>query len=272
MFLKTEEVKYKNMYGDERTKVVTKLTGGAIGLITVVAVFLFIFMFCFRTVGVGQVGIVTRFGNVTREQGSGILLKMPWPIEHLTKMNVKTQKEQQDATAATHDLQSVTTTIALNYHLTPDTAKKVFTDVGVNYREVVIDPVLQESIKAVTAKYDANELISQRGQVEIALQDIFTKKLTTKGITVDNVSIVNFEFSKAFDNAIEQKQVSQQQAQKAKYDLETANLRAQAQDVQAKTLTEQYLELQAIEKWDGHLPTTYAGNGSGTLFNIPVKK
>lgn len=225
-----------------------------------------------RVVGVGQVGIITRLGSVNREVQSGITLKLPYPIEQMTKMNIKTQKEQQDATAATHDLQSVTTTIALNYHLTPKTAREVFQNVGTAYPQVTIDPIIQEAVKSITAQYNAEELISNRSKVEIALNDRLVEKLEDRGITVDNVSIVNFQFSKAFDDAIEQKQVAQQNAQKAAYELQTAQQKAQAQDAQAKTLTPEYLQLQAIERWDGHMPTTYSANGSGLLFNIPASK
>jgi len=236
----------------------------------VLAVLLF-FVACFRVVGVGQVGIITQFGQVTRTAQSGIVIKAPWPIQQLTKMNIKTQKEQQDASAASKDLQTVTTTIALNYHLTPLTAKKVFVEVGTNYSRIIIDPILQESIKSVTSKYDAAQLIEKRGEVEIALRDKLESKLTDRGITIDNVSIVNFNFSTAFDQSIEQKQVAQQNAQKAQFELQTATTRAQAQDVQAKTLTPEYLQLQAIEKWDGKMPTTVAGD-TGTVFNIPIAR
>jgi regulator of protease activity HflC (stomatin/prohibitin superfamily) len=237
----------------------------------VVALIILFIITCFRVVGVGQVGIITQFGQVTREAQSGVVIKAPWPIQHITKMNIKTQKEQQDASAASKDLQTVTTTIALNYHLTPDTARKVFVEVGTNYSAVVIDPILQESIKSVTAQYDAAELIALRSKVEVALQDKLSSKLTDRGITVDNVSIVNFNFSDAFNQSIEQKQVAQQNAQKAQYELQTATTNAQAQDVQAKTLTPEYLELQAIQKWDGHMPATVAG-GTGTILSIPLTK
>lgn len=239
----------------------TKLILGAVALV------LLFFIFCFRVVGVGQVGIITQFGRVTREAQSGVVIKAPWPIQHITKMNIKTQKEQQDASAASKDLQTVTTTIALNYHLTPDTARKVFTEVGTNYSLVIIDPILQESIKSVTSQYNAEELISQRPKVEQSLQDKLASKLTDRGITIDNVSIVNFSFSEAFNQSIEQKQVAQQNAQKAQYELQTATTQAQAQDVQAKTLTPEYLELQAINKWDGKMPNYV---GSGAVFNIPL--
>lgn len=239
-----------------------------IGLGVVVLLF---FVFCFRIVGVGQEGIITQFGKVSHEQGSGILIKAPYPIQHLVKMNIQTQKEQQDANAATHDLQSVTTTIAVNYHLTPDTARKVYVEVGTEYKVRVIDPIIQESLKSVTSKYDASDLIGKRAEVEKVLEDSLISKLTQRGITVDNVSIVNFQFSNEFNAAIEQKQVAQQNAQKAQYELQTATLKAQSQDVQAKTLTPEYLQLQAIEKWNGVLPTTVAG-GSGTILSIPLSK
>lgn len=242
------------------------VTGAAIGLI---ALFFLFFMFCFRIVGVGQVGIITRFGNINREVGSGVLIKAPWPIEHITKMNIRTQKEQQDAAAATKDLQTVTATIALNYNLTPKTAFDVYRNIGTKYQETVLDPILQNSIKAVTSQYDAADLIAKRPEVEKKLDDLLAEKLTNKGITVDNVSIVNFNFSAEFNASIEQKQVAQQNAQKAQYELQTATTQAQAQDVQAKTLTSEYLTLQAINKWNGVLPTTLAG--SNTVFGIPIK-
>lgn len=249
----------------------TKSNKGAWILGTIVVIILLFFILCFRVVGVGQVGIVTRFGNVNRESGSGVVLKMPWPIEKLTKMNIKTQKEQQDAEAATKDLQTVTTTLALNYNLTPDTARKVYQQVGTGYSVVVIDPIIQEAIKSITSQYNAEELISNRPAVELALTDRLTSKLTDRGITVDNVSIVNFAFSAAFNTAIEQKQVAQQDAQKAQYQLQTAQLQAQAQDVQAKTLTPEYLQLQAIQKWDGKMPQAVSGTSNGSIFGINLQ-
>jgi regulator of protease activity HflC (stomatin/prohibitin superfamily) len=247
-----------------------KIPTGGVVTGTIVVLILLFFLLCFRVVGVGQVGLVTQFGKVTREQGSGVLFKAPYPIQHLVKMNVQTQKEQQNANAATRDLQSVRTTLAVNYHLTPDTARKVYVEVGKDYKNRIIDPILQESVKSVTAEYDAADLIAKRPEVERKLSDNLTTKLNQRGITVDNVSIVNFTFSKKFDASIEQKQIAQQDAQKAQYQLLTAQLKAKAQDVQAKTLTPEYLELQAIEKWDGHMPKTVSGS-RGTILSIPTK-
>jgi regulator of protease activity HflC (stomatin/prohibitin superfamily) len=226
-----------------------------------------LWLFCVRVIGVGQVGIITRFGNINREVQSGITLKLPWPIEHLVKMNVQIQKEQQDASAATKDLQTVTTTLALNYHLTASTADDVYRSIGTSYKDRIVDPLLQEVVKSVTSQYNADQLISERPKVEAASLRELQTKLSQRGITVDNVSIVNFSFSSAFNDAIEQKQVAQQNAQKAQYELQSAQLQAQAQDVQAKTLTPEYLQLQAINKWDGKLPTYL---GQNNAFNIPL--
>lgn len=238
--------------------------------VTVVLLLLIGFSTSFRVVGVGKVGIITQFGKVTGERQSGAFFKLPW--QGVTKMDIQTQKEQQDASAATHDLQSVNTTVAVNYHLTPLTARTVFQNIGTDYKLRVIDPIIQESVKSITARYDAADLIGKRSEVETALNDNLTSKLTDRGITVDNVSIVNFGFSQAFDDSIEAKQVAQQKAQKANYDLQTAQLEAQANSVQSAALSEQILTQKAIDKWNGVLPTTYSSSNGALLFNIPAKQ
>jgi regulator of protease activity HflC (stomatin/prohibitin superfamily) len=238
-------------------------------LIGLLVVSLLFFMFCFRIVGVGKVGIVTRFGNVNREWSSGVHFKLPYPIEAETKMNVQIQKEQVDASAATQDLQTVTTTVALNYHLTPDTANQVFRQVGTDYKIRIIDPILQEAVKSTTSKYNATDLIDQRQKVEEQTYNTLTLELGKRGITVDNLSIVNFQFSSQFSTAIEQKQVEAQNVQAAQYKLQQATLNAQANQVQDAALTPAILQQQAINKWDGKLPNTLAGGG--TVFNIPLQ-
>lgn len=228
------------------------------------------FMFCFRIVGVGQVGIITRFGRVTREAGSGVLVKAPWPIEHLTKMNVRTQKEQQSASAATKDLQTVNATVAVNYNLTSATALKVYQNVGTDFQNVVVDPIIQNTVKAVTAEYNASDLIDSRAEVATKLNTQLVKQLSSRGITVTSTNIVNFDFSAQFNDAIEQKQVAQQNAQKAQYELQTAQTQAQANQVQDAALSPAILEQQAIAKWDGHMPNAVSGS-SGTIFGINIQ-
>lgn len=241
------------------------------GLAILAVLFLDVLFSSFHTVGVGQVGIVTRWGRVARTQESGFLVKAPWPIEHLTKMNIRQLKDQQDAAASTKDLQSVTTTVAVNYSLTPSSAKKVYTEVGKNYADIVIAPIIQAGVKSITSQYAASELVTQRPEIEKRITSLFVSKLTDRGITVDNVSLTNFDFSASFKTAIDAKQTAQQNAQKAEYDLQSASLAAQANQVQQAALTPEILEQQAIARWNGVMPLTVAG-GSGTILSIPLGK
>jgi regulator of protease activity HflC (stomatin/prohibitin superfamily) len=242
-------------------KVVLVLVLLLIGLIVVIRL-----LTCIRSVGVGQVGIVTSYGQVKGEVSSGLHFIPPW--ETVTGMSVQNQKVQLDATAATKDLQTVTTTVALNFNLTPKTANDIYKNVGTQYETVVIDPILQETVKSVTAQYNATDLIDQRATVEAQTLTQLNKQLTDRGVTVDNFSIVNFQFSDAYTTAIENKQVEAQNVAAAQYKLQQANLNAQANAVQQAALTPQILEQQAIAKWDGKMPTTVSGGG--TIFSIPV--
>lgn len=247
-----------------------KLGAGLAGVAIVVAFIVLDVLFSsFHTVGVGQVGLVTRFGKVVRTQESGFLVKAPWPIEHLAKMSIQQLKDQQDASAATKDLQNVTTTVAVNYSLTPKTAREVYVNVGKNYADIVIDPIIESGVKSITSQYNAEDLVTQRPKVQQELSDLLKSKLTDRGITVENVSLTNFGFSAAFDAAIDAKQAAQQDAQKAQYELQTATTNAEANAAQQAALTPEILEQQAIKRWNGVMPTTVAGDGS--IFNIPLK-
>jgi regulator of protease activity HflC (stomatin/prohibitin superfamily) len=237
------------------------ITGGVVGFILLI-----ILLASMQTVATGHVGIVTRYGRVLGEQQSGFHFIPPW--EHMTAMNVQVQKSQVPAAAATKDLQQVSTTFALNYNLTDGTANQVYKEVGVNYVSNIIDPVVQEEFKAVTAKYNATDLITERAAVQAQTFKDLQAKLENHGITVDNVNIVNFDFSPQFSAAIEHKQVAAQNVLTQQYNLQSAQLQSQAQEKQKTSLSAAYLQLQAIQKWDGKLPNTLAGGGS--VFNIPL--
>lgn len=222
----------------------------------------------FHSVGVGQVGIVTAFGKVVDERQSGLTVTWPWPFESVTTMNVQTQKEQEQEDAATKDLQDASTTVALNYHVDPQQVMNLYRRVGADYQNTVILPVLQETLKSTTANYNATDLIDQRPAVVAAMNKQIELGLQPWGIVVDNISIVNFSFSDQFSKAIENKAAAAQSVQTAQYNLQAAQLQAQAQETQKSSLSAQYLQLQAIQKWDGKLP---AYLGSGTVFNIPLQ-
>ncbi len=257
---------------------VSKKTAYIIGGILAVLLF---FLFCFRTVGAGQVGIVTRFGEVNRTASSGIAMKLPWPIERLTKMDIRVQKQQEVSNAATSDLQDVQATLALNYALDSATAIRVYKEIGPDFKERIIIPAVQESFKSASAGYTAQQLITQRTAVKGAAYDVIKARLGKYNIRVVDLNIVNFSFSPSFSAALESTQVARQEAEKATQDLArikveaeqkitTATADAQAQRLQQQTLTPEILQLEAIRKWNGTMPTTTAG--SGTIFNIPLQK
>lgn len=246
-------------------------------LIALFVLFMFAWATMFRVVGVGQVGLVTRFGKIVAEKPSGTVFKAPW--ERLVKLDVQVQKEQADSAASTSDLQDVHTTLALNYHLDGSRVRDIYTQVGTDYKVRVIDPALQEAFKATSAQFTASELLTRRPEVKATALEVIKERLNKHDIIVDDLSLVNFQFSAQFTQAIESKQVAAQQAEQAKYNVEKAknnadaavaeaNGQAQAQAILRETLTAQILQKQAIEKWDGKLPNYL---GSGTVFNIPLQ-
>lgn len=283
-FLKTVTV--EGSYG--KTKEVKRLDKGAYVTGGVVLAVLFFLLFCFRTVGAGQVGIVLRFGEVNRTVRSGIALKLPWPIEKIVKMETRVQKEEQQSAAATKDLQDVNATLAVNYALDSETAIGVYKQIGVDYKDRIIVPAVQESFKAASATYTATELVTERNAVKAKAYDVIKSRLEQYGIRVVDLNIVNFSFSEEFNKSIEAKQVAAQNAEKAKQDLlrieveaqqtiTRAEAEARAQRLQRTTITDQLIrykqleiQSQAIKQWDGHMPQYFGG--SGNILSIPLTK
>ncbi len=226
----------------------------------------------FFTVPAGFVGVVTRFDAVARVVQPGFGVKIPF-VENVVKMDVRTQKDQTDAAAASSDLQQVTSTIAVNYNLDPTYASTVYQTVGTDYADILIAPAIQNIFKATTAQFTAEELIDQRENVRATAEAALKTQLAQYHVIVQNFNIINFNFSDQFNQAIEAKQVAQQQVEtakqllaKAQVDAQTAVAQAQGQaDAQkalrdAGSLTPEYLEFLAIQKWDGRLPTVVAGS------------
>jgi prohibitin 2 len=212
----------------------------------------------------------------------GLYFKLPL-IEHVDKLDVQTQKEQTTAAAASADLQNVSTEVAVNYNIDPAYVTQLYTDIGVDYKTRVIDPAIQEVVKAVTATYTAEELITKRPAVTDAIRTELTGRLLANHITVSAVSIVNFNFSDQFNQAIEAKVTAEQNALAAKNKLDqvkyeaeqtitTAEAQAKAIQIQAEAIQQQgganYMQLQAINKWDGHLPAQMIPNASLPFLNI----
>ncbi|AKM80025.1 TPA: prohibitin family protein [Candidatus Saccharibacteria bacterium] len=237
----------------------------------VIAVLLVItFLTSLKTIGTGQVGVVTQYGRVTgRELTEGLSFVMPWGLNNVTVYDIKVQKEAVTSTAASKDLQDVSSQIVVNYNLERGSVSRVHQTIGALYIDKIVTPAINEVFKAASAEYTAAELITERSKLKTIAQKTLTDRLAPYGIKVSELSIVDFKFSDSFGKAIEEKQVAQQNAERAKFNLEAARTDAEAQRAQSETLTQEYLQKQAIEKWDGKLPTYMGGNGA--VFNIPLQ-
>lgn len=241
----------------------------SISLIIFGAVLLFGFISSVRMIDTGQVGVVTQFGKVTgRELGEGLNFVLPYGFNNVTVYDIKVQKEQVDTSAATQDLQDVTSTLALNYRLKRDSVSRIHQTLGPTFVDKVIAPAMSEVFKGASAQYNAGELITNRAAVKKKAYEGLRDRLAKYDIVVEDFSITNFKFSESFANAIEEKQVAQQNAERAKFNLEAAKTDAEAQKAQSETLSDGYLRKQAIEKWDGKMPQ-YVGGQS--VFNIPLQ-
>jgi regulator of protease activity HflC (stomatin/prohibitin superfamily) len=232
------------------------------------------------TVGAGERGVRLRFGAVTGDiLGEGLYFRVPI-VESIRIVDVKVQKDQVEASAASADLQSVNSVVAVNFHVSPDKVATLFQEVGEDYKTRLVDPSLQESVKASTAKFTAEELITKREEVREEVKNHLNSKLQARGIIIDDFNIVDFNFSDSFNAAIEAKVTAEQSALAAKNKLEqikfeadqdvaSAHGRAEALKIESEALKSnpEILELRALEKWDGRLPTVTGG--SVPFVNIP---
>jgi regulator of protease activity HflC (stomatin/prohibitin superfamily) len=228
----------------------------------------------FGAVSAGERGVKLRFKAVVGTIDEGLYFKIPL-IEKVKKMDVKVQKDEVEASAASKDLQTVSSKLAINFNLSPDHVANIYKSVGIDYKIRLIDPAVQESVKAATAKYTAEELITKRELVREDIKLALSERLKEYGIVIDQVNITNFDFSKSFNEAIEAKVTAEQSALAAKNKLEqvkfeaeqriaTAQAEAEAIRIQAAAVTSQggkdYVSLQWIEKWNGTLPSTVLGS------------
>ncbi|USG68179.1 prohibitin family protein [Brevibacillus ruminantium] len=225
----------------------------------------------------GHRGVVLQLGAVQPQVfDEGLHFRIPF-IQTVIPMEVRVQKSETSQTSASRDLQTVATTIAVNYHLDGNTVNKLYQQVGMDYTTRIVDPAIAEALKAVTAQYTAEELISKRSEVSTKVKEALAHKLSTYYIILDEINIREFKFSEEFDRAIEAKQVAEQQALKSKLDLERikiekeqeitkAQAQAEALRLQKQEVTPELIQLrqieaqlEAIRKWDGKLPNVTGG-------------
>lgn len=251
-----------------------------IAAIVIAALLFLTYNFAFVTIHAGERGVVfSKFGGVSDIiLNEGLHFKIPF-VEEIVPVDVKVQKAQTRAEASSKDLQTVSSVFAINYHVDPNRVNQVYQEVGIDFKSRIIDPAVQEAVKAVTAQYSAEELITQRPSVRNDIKDILRGRLSEFNILLDEFSIIAFDFSREFNIAIESKQTAEQNALRAERDLERikveaeqkitqAKAEAEAQRLQAITITPNILELRAIEKWDGVLPQVFGGNGAMPFVDI----
>lgn len=157
------------------------------------------------------------FGKVQTEiLGEGLHFIIP-VAETVQKMTVRIQKQEISAEASSKDLQEVFTDVALNWHIIPEEANLAFQQIGDENAiiEAIINPVIEEILKAVMAKYTAEEIITRRENVKSEVDNLLTGQLINYHIQVDNISLVHVHFSQRFMDAVEAKQIAEQDAKKA---------------------------------------------------------
>ena len=258
------------MYNDFDEETIKKIK--KIAIISVILIFVLITILCsFKTIKSGEVGIRTRFGKVVNtEMSEGINFKIPF-IEKIEKMNIKVQKLEIESESASKDLQDVELQIAVNYRVNADNATNLYKNVGNKYKETILDPAIKESVKSAISKFTAEELITKRVEVSKICLDTLQEKVAKYGLTIEDFNITNFNFSKEFNKAIEEKQVAEQKVLTAKQELEKEKIEAEKKIVKAKaekqanalkekSLTKNIIEEKFIEKWDGKLPVVTSNN------------
>ena len=244
----------------------------------VVAALLLIFS-SLSIIPAGHKGVLLTMGAVSdRTYNEGLNFKIPF-VQTVHQIDVRMKKfESADNSSASKDLQSILSTIAVNYRVASDSVAQLYKNLGTNFESTIISPAISETIKAVTSQFTAEELITKRTSVSLAMKELLQEKLHDKFILVDSFNVINFEFSEAFNKAIEEKQIAEQNALKSKYDLERVKTEAQqavekargeAEAMKAKNLelTDKIISIEFINKWDGKMPLYYGGDN--LMFSFP---
>lgn len=218
--------------------------------------------------------------------GEGMHAIVPF-VDSAVDFDVRVQKSDVKANAASKDLQDVSTEVVLNYRPKPDLMSKIYQQYGIDYEVKVIVPAVQEAVKAVIATYTAEQIVTKREEVKTKVQQQLSEMIAQADLELVETYMTNFSFSEAFSHAIEQKQVAEQLALKAQRDLDRIKIEADQKIVQAKAeatglqmqkeaITPQLIELRkveasikAIEKWSGVLPQYMMGN-SVPFLNIGI--
>lgn len=269
-----------------------------------IAVVVFIILICssITSVPVGSTGVVIQFGSTTGQtMTDGWHFKVPF-IESVVDISNKVMKIDVAADSISRDLQAITSNISINYHLAAENSADIYKRVGLTYEDTLLQPAIQEAVKAVMAKYSAEELITNRSVVSSEISEEIRTKISTYGIIIDEFNLTNFSFSDEFDAAIEAKQIAEQDKIKAATEKEKKTIEAEAAAAEktisaeadaeatrvkaeaeaeatrikaeaeaeankkvAQSLTDDVIEYEKIKTWDGAQPNVVAGESSAIV-------
>ena len=258
------------------------------GIVAAIAIFLlFIFIGVFNPiaiVGVGERGVKVTLGKTSPESfGEGVHLVTPF-ISHMHKMDVKTVKSNITTTAQSKDIQQAKIEYVVNYNLQPENAPKMYREVGKDYVNVIIMPVVEGIVKDVIGKWNAQDIVANREKVASEILNKLKLDLGTKYINVSDFQITTIQYSSAFEQAIENKVTAEQDALKAKnvtiqvqeearQKVIAAEAEAKSMAIRAQALSQNkaLVEYEAVKKWDGKMPEYMLGNAM-PFININTKK
>ncbi len=269
------------------------------GILAVIAAVLIIAaviaLACVTTVPTGHTGVVTTFGSVEDYTfDAGVHMKLPW--QRVVMMDNRIQKQTVNLSCFSSDIQEVSMVFTVNYQINKANAQVIYSTIGISYYDTVITPCITEATKVVTAKYSAEALVGERTDLAAQIEEELTASLKKYNIEIVSTSIEDMDFTDAFTNAVEEKQVAEQNRLRAQTEAETAKIEAEAAaeverikaqaeaDAQliraeaeaeanrliSESLTEEVLDNKFIDNWDGQLPLVNGGS-NGNLLNIPLE-
>lgn len=249
----------------------------------IVIVVLIVLGSCISIVPAGHKGVLLNMGAVSGTiLDEGINFKIPI-VQTVQQIDVRVMKyESENNASASKDLQTLNSSIAVNYRVDSSKVDKLYKNIGLTYQNTVIAPAISECVKDVTSQYTAEELITKRSEVSGKMKESLQKKLEERYILVESFNVIDFQFSDAFNKAIEEKQIAEQEALKAQYDLERIKTEAEqtvtkaegeatAMKIKNEQITDEIIMLEFISKWDGVMPLYYGGDGNILLDMASMK-
>lgn len=294
-FVTKREQKRIDRFGDETTTVDTIVHRGRIVATVLVVVIALIFAIsCFSFVPTGHTGVVTLFGKVEDYTlDSGVHFKNPFA--RVIKMDNRIQKESVELSCFSSDIQEVEVVFTLNYQISKEYAMNIYKTIGKNYFDTAVSPIITESVKTVAARYTAEDLINKRNELAMAIETDMKEKLLVFNIELVSTSIEDMDFTDAFTDAVEAKQVAAQNKLRAETEaaqrvveaeaeaqirrvtaeaeayeiLQRAEAEAQANQKIAESITDRLIEYRYYEVWDGKLPQMVMGESTTPMVQIP---